>query len=383
MNPPSKKLLRTVVIAAVLIFAAIYFFTLPVVEVEKVRRGTAISAVYGTVRIEPAFVIRIRAQNSGYITLADSLAAGRGAIGKSLTKGELLATIADETTARQLKQSRADLEAETERAKLDVPSTEPLKIAEANEQRLGKLAALNNIPAVEYEKAKSEANRLRDAVKAEKIERERNLESLTNAVKKLEAQMKSSEIRASMDGILSEIQVIDGELVAENNQLFTISSRRNYVRGEVNEEDIGEVKIGMKADVQLYAYRTRQLTSKVSSIQPAADPDTQRYAVALELQNPPENLMAGMTGEMNVITGTHENALLVPTRALAVDQVLVVRNNIIQKRTIQVGYRTLEDTEALNGVSERDRVIVSEQDKLRPGQLVRQRMVSYSHRAGK
>ena len=133
--------------------------------------------------------------------------------------------------------------------------------------------------------------------------------------------MKSSEIVASMDGILSDMQAIDGELVTENNQLFTISSRRNYVRGEVNEEDIGEVKIGMKAAVQLYAYRTRQFTAKVSSIQPAADPDTQRYTVALELQNPPENLMAGMTGEMNIITGTHENVLLVPTRALAVDQV--------------------------------------------------------------
>ena len=382
MNAPSKKLLRTILIVAVLIFAAIYFFTLPVVEVEKVRRGTAISAVYGTVRIEPAFVIRIRAQNSGYITLADSLSAGRGAIGKSVKKGELLATIADETTARQLKQARADLEAEAERAKLDVPSTEPLKIAEANEQRLEKLVALNNIPAVEYEKASSEANRLRDAVKTEKIERERNLESLTSAVKKLEAQMKSSEIRASMDGILSDMQVIDGELVTENNQLFTISSRRNYVRGEVNEEDIGEVKIGMKADVQLYAYRTRQLTAKVSSIQPAADPDTQRYSVALELENAPENLMAGMTGEMNIITGRHENALLIPTRALAVDQVLVVRNNIIQKRTIQVGYRTLENTEALSGVSEPDRVVVSDQDKLHPGKLVRQRMISSPRRTG-
>jgi RND family efflux transporter MFP subunit len=360
-----------------------YFLTLPVVEVEKVRRGTAISAVYGTVRIEPAFVIRIRAQNAGYIQLADSLSAGRGAIGKGVKKGELLATIADEITARQLTQARADLGAEAERAKLDVPSTEPLKIAETNEQRLAKLAALNNIPAVEYEKAKSEASRLRDAVKTEKIERERNLESLTNAVRKLEAQMKNSEIRASMDGVLSDMQVIDGELVSENNQLFTISSRRNYVRGEVNEEDIGEVKIGMKADVQLYAYRTRQLAAKVSSIQPAADPDTQRYAVALELQNPPENLMAGMTGEMNIITGTHENALLVPTRALAVDQVLVVRNSIVQKRTIQVGYRTLEHTEALSGVSERDRVIVSEQDKLRPGQLVRQRMVTSPRRVGK
>lgn len=378
MNPLSKNSVRALLIAAIPIIALIYFLTLPVVEVEKVRRGTAISAVYGTVRIEPAFVIRIRAQNAGYIQLSDLFANGRGAIGRSVKKGELLASIADETTARQLKQARADLEAETERAKLDVPSTEPLKVAEANVQRLEKLVALNNIPAVEYEKAKSEANRLRDAVKSEKIERERNLESLSTAVKKLEAQMKNSEIRASMDGILSDMQVIDGELVSDNNQLFTISSQRNYVRGEVNEEDVGEVKVGMKAEVQLYAYRTRQLTAKVSSIQPTADPDTQRYAIALDLENPPENLMAGMTGEMNIITGQHENALLVPTRAVAVDQVLVVRNNVLQKRTIQPGYRTLEFTEAMSGVPEHANVVVSEQDKLHPGELVRQRMVKSS-----
>jgi RND family efflux transporter MFP subunit len=369
---------RTLLVAAIPIIAIIYFLTLPVVEVERVRRGTAISAVYGTVRIEPAFVIRIRAQNAGYIQLSDLFSTGRGAIGRSVRKGELLATIADEATARQLKQSRADLQSETERAKLDVPSTEPLKIAEANEQRLEKLVALHNIPAVEYEKAKSEANRLRDAVKSEKIERERNLESLSTAVTKLEAQMKNTEIRASMDGILSDMQVIDGELVSENNQLFTVSSKRNYVRGEVNEEDVGEVKIGMKAEVQLYAYRTRQLRAKVSSIQPAADPDTQRYAIALDLENAPENLMAGMTGEMNIITGQHENALLIPTRAVAIDQVLVVRNNFLQKRTIQPGYRTLEFTEAVSGVPEHANIVVSDQDKLHPGQLVRQRVVKGS-----
>ena len=342
---------------------------------EKVRRGTAISAVYGTVRIEPAFVIHLRAQNAGYITLAEPLSAGRGAIGKSVAKGELLATIADETTARQLKQARTDLQAEIERAKLDLPSTEPLKIAEGNMQRLEKLTALSNVPVVDYEKAKSEVTRLRDALKTEQIERNRNLDALSSAVRKLEAQMKNSEIRSSMDGILSDIQAIDGELVAEGNQLFTVSSRRNYVRGEVNEEDVGEVKAGMPAEVQLYAYRTRQLTARVTSIRPAADPDTQRYTIVLDLQNAPDNLMAGMTGEMNIITGKHENVLLLPARALLVDQALLVKNNIVRKRTIQVGYRTLEYAEAIRGVAERDQVVVSEQDKLRPGQLVRQRML--------
>jgi RND family efflux transporter MFP subunit len=373
--PESKKVLWGGGAVLVLLLFVAYYFLLPVAEVASVRRGTAIAAVYGTVRIEPAFVVHVRAQNSGFIRLADAFSAGRGAIGRSVEKGQLLATIADETTARLLKQARTDLQAATQRAELPLPSAELLKAAEDNLERLEKVIASGNVPAVEYEKAKSEVNRLRGAVENERIERDRNLAALDETRKKLEAQMKSSEIRAPIDGLLSAVQTIDGELVGESNQLFTVSSRKNYVRGEVNEEDVGEVKPGMKAKVQLYAYRLQSFNAQVSSIQPAADPETQRYTVVLEMEKPPDNLMAGMTGEMNIITGTHENAVLVPTRALLVDQAFLVKRGIVQRRTVKVGFRTLDFTEALSGVAVGDHVVVADQDRLRPGQPVRQRKV--------
>src|SRR5881227_2268375 len=191
---------------------------MPVAEVVTVRRGTAISAVYGTVRIEPAFVVRVRAQNDGFIRLAESFSAGRGAIGKSVEKGQLLATIADQETSRQLKQARADLQAAIDRAALPLPSSELLKAAEDNLQRLEKVVGSGNVPAVEYQKSKSEVNRLRGVVETERIERDRNLGTLEDACKKLEAQMKNSEIRAPIDGLITNIQTIDGELVGESNE---------------------------------------------------------------------------------------------------------------------------------------------------------------------
>jgi RND family efflux transporter MFP subunit len=379
-NPPklkaSKTLLRIGGATLVVLFALAYFFVMPVAEVARVGRGTAISAVYGTVRIEPAFVVRVRAQNDGFIRLADAFAAGRGAIGKSVEKSQLLATIADEETSRQLKQARADLQAATDRAALPLPSSELLKAAEDNLQRLEKVVGSGNVPAVEYQKSKSEVNRLRGVVETERIERDRNLNSLQETAKKLEAEMKNAEVRAPIDGILTNVQTIDGELVSDGNELFTVSSRKTYVRGEVNEEDVGEVRPGMTAKVQLYAYRTRMFTARVTSVQPAADPTTQRYTVVLEMEKPPDNLMVGMTGEMNIITGAHQNALLVPTRALLVDQALVVNGGIVHAQTVGVGFRTLDFAEALSGLAEGDHVIVADQDKFRAGQPVRQRIVS-------
>jgi len=96
----------------------------------------------------------------------------------------------------------------------------------------------------------------------------------------------------------------------------------------------------------------------------------------LEMENPPDNLMVGMTGEMNIITGTHQHALLVPTRALLVDQALIVRHGIVEPRTVGVGFRTLDFTEVTSGLTEGSHVIVSDQDKFHPGEAVRQRMIN-------
>ena len=378
--PTSRKALLSGAAILLLLLFVIGYISVPVAEVAIVQRGTAIAAVYGSVRIEPTLVLPVRAQNAGLIRLADPLAAGRGSLGRSLEKGELLATIADEATARQLKQARTDLKAATDRAALPLPSEELLKASEDNLQRIEKLASLSNVPAVEYEKAKSETNRLRNAVETERIERERNLAALEEATTKLESQMRNTDIRSPIEGILTEIKTLDGELVGEGNQLFTVASRRTYVRGEVNEEDVGAVKIGMRAILQVYAFRERQFKAKVIAILPSADAETQRYTIALSVDDPPENLLAGMSGEMNIITGSHDNVLLVPTRAILADKALVVKRGIVQSRTLAVGYRTLDVSEITSGVEEGDRVVVSDQDQIRPGKFVKQRVVSATGR---
>ena len=134
----------------------------------------------------------------------------------------------------------------------------------------------------------------------------------------------------------------------------------------------------MKAALKLYAYGTQTFGARVSSIQPAADPDTQRYTVILKMDKPRDNLMAGVTGEMNIVTGTHDNAVLVPTRALLVDQALIVKHGIVQRRTVKVGFRTLDFTGALSGVAVSDYVVMADQDRLRPGKPVRQRKADVS-----
>ena len=156
----TKRLLWVAVVLLILICGVAYYFFMPVAEVAVVQRGTAISAVYGTVRIEPAFVVHVRAQNSGFIQLAEEFSAGRGAIGKSVSKGPAARHDRRRSDRATIETGAGRSPGGNERAKLPLPSEEPLKAAEDNLRRLEQVVATGNVPAVDYEKAKSEVNRL-------------------------------------------------------------------------------------------------------------------------------------------------------------------------------------------------------------------------------
>jgi multidrug efflux pump subunit AcrA (membrane-fusion protein) len=78
-----------------------------------------------------------------------------------------------------------------------------------------------------------------------------------------------------------------------------------------------------------------------------------------------------MTGEMNIIAGKRENALIIPSRAVLGDRVFVVKDNVVKPRAVTVGFHNLERTEIIDGLEEGEQVVVADQDLFRPGQRVR------------
>ncbi len=340
------------------------------VEVFTVVRNTATASVYGTVKIQAAVTREVRSQNTGYIKFAEGILSGVSSVGYSVKKDQVLATIADEATSRALKQAQTELAATSERKKLGPPSTQLLRTARDNLDRLLTLKP-NAVPAADLEKAQAEVKRLTSAVEAERVDLQRSEDVLASSVSGLEDQLRKTEIRSPMDGIITTVNPADGDLVFNNAVLFVVATRDTYVEGQVNEEDVGEIKDGMHADVRLYSYSQREFSARVSTVLPSTDPNSQRYTVVLYLDQPPENLRAGMTGEMNIIIARRENALVVPSRALMTDQAFIVEDGVIKMRSLKTGFRGLETVEIVNGLNEGDQVVVSDQDTFRPGQRVR------------
>ena len=372
-----SRLLRGSIIAScVLTAAAIYyvyttFIGRPPAEVYVAQRGMAISAVYGTVSIVSNMTEVLYAQNSGYLHLAPGFFSKVTSLGVIVTKNQPLGTIVDEAGTRALTQARTDFEAAKARLKLGPGEIGVLESAQARLKALRSLSNPQSVPAVERTAAENEVVRIQGIVENEKLELQRQVDQTANVVKTYEDQLKRTEIRSPMDGVVVGSNYDDGSFVLINNALFTIATAENYVSGQVNEEDVGKLKEGMKAELRLYAYGDTTFTATLSAILPSPDPNSQRYTVTLALDNPPANLRAGLTGEMNIILGKKEHALTIPARALLIDQVLVVDDDVVRQRTVKVGFKSLESAEILDGVSEGEQVIVSDQDTFHLGERVR------------
>lgn len=341
----------------------------PVAEVYVAKRGTAIAAVYGTVKVVPNFTINVHARNSGVVELSDFLMARQSGIGIPVSRGQVLANLVNQDLDRELSKARTDVDAAEERHSLGPPSLPELKTQEAQLARLEKLASLNNVAASEVERVRNQAQTLKERVKGEELELDRTVSILRQQLMILEDRKERCVIRSPIDGVITALNVANGEFIFENSTPFTVATAATYLEAQINEEDVGRIRGDMKAAVKLYSYSDREFTATVRQVVPAAS--DQRYTVNLTLDDPPDNLMSGMTGELNVITGQRPDALIIPARALLVDKVFVVGDGVVKPRAVKVGYRSIERAEILEGLREGEQVVVADQDLLRPGQRVR------------
>ena len=373
----NRRLLLLVLLVALAIGGGFLYYWLnrTVAEVARVQRGTAISAVYGTVKVDWVMQQNLKAENTGYIDLAEGLYGGPTSQGFAVKAGQLLGTIRDEATQRQLNQALTEQAAAAARMKAGPGSLEALRSAEDRLARLEK-AGSAIVPEADRTAARNTVLQLRTQVENEKVELQRQVDIYAQNVKTAQDILEKSKVISPLDGYVVAAPTINHELVFQNNVLFTIAAKDLYVSGQVNEEDVGDLREGMKAALKLYAFGSREYQATLAAVLPSGDTTNSRYTVFLNPDAPIEGLKAGMTGEMNILVGKHPGAVIMPARALrdpdkSGDRVWVVVDGVVKPRTVKIGYKNPETVEILDGLKIGDAVVVSDLDLFSIGQRVR------------
>jgi cobalt-zinc-cadmium efflux system membrane fusion protein len=96
------------------------------------------------------------------------------------------------------------------------------------------------------------------------------------------------EIRAPISGVITDQQVTNAAGVAGLSapNPFTISDLTYvWVLCDVYENDLGNVRLGEKADIRLNAYPDRALTGAINNIGPVIDPNIRTVKVRIEMRN--------------------------------------------------------------------------------------------------
>ena len=340
-------------------------------EVTSVERGPVVDTKYGTFTINAANALTLLAQNAGYLHSDPALFSTYASQGTTVKQDQLMATVVDENVQRLVKQAQADYDSALSRMKNGPGSAGALKSAEDQVAAYAKLSA-GAVPRVIREAAENDVNRVRIVVDNERLELQRGVDSTANILKTYQDQLKRTEVRAPFDGIITFVGFNNNSYVLPNQALFTVASSDTYVSGLVNEEDVGALKAGMKAELHFYSYASKNFTATLTAVLPSAEANSSRYYVLFNVDDKPATpFLYGLTGDMVITVGRKENALFVPARAVNIDQVFIVEDGVVQQRTVKIGFKGADYAEILTGLREGEQVIVEDQDAFHIGQRVR------------
>ena len=187
-----------------------------------------------------------------------------------------------------------------------------LRLAIANEERLRELFAQEYVSRQEMD----QGTQAREVAQAQ-------VRLYTAQLARDRTNLRYSVIRSPVAGVVVDRQVNVGQTVAASFQtptLFRIAQNlaQMQIDSSVAEADVGLIRVGQTAEFRVDAFPDREFTGKVKQIRlnPTVTSNVVTYNVVVEVDNPGELLLPGMTAFLTIVTMTKTGVLLLPNAAL-------------------------------------------------------------------
>ncbi len=220
------------------------------------------------------------------------------------------------------------------------------------------------------------AERLAKTGNLAKLQLDNARSALAAAASQLDAaqvELSRKEVKAPFDGVVDRVPVELGSAVMQGGEVATILSLDPIVaRGEVSERDLGYLKIGDKASVQLVNGRT--VEGSIRYISRDASAATRTFRVEVAIANPDGAIPAGMTAEITLRTAPID-AVMLPRSVVTLsgDGDLGIRAVDRNDKVVFFPIDLIDDTPkglVLAGIPDDARVIVSGQELVAEGDVV-------------
>lgn len=311
--------------------------------------------------------------------------------GQRVRAGDVLAQLRADDLQAELRQARAALaelqQSTRPQAQLAVQQTQmQWQQAQRELQRRRLLAAQQAITHEELEQAEQAEILARTAaeqarLQARSLQPGQGQEALLQArVASAQALLDKATIRAEFDGTVLARHTEPGDLVQPGQALFEIARQASTteVLVALDEKNLERLAVGQTAQCVADAYPHQPFAAQVRLIAPSIDAQRGTVDVRLQVQEAPAFLRQDMTVSVNIQTGQHDQAVVVPNDALAAGDsttpsVWAIEQGRVVRRPLQLGMRGMAQTQVTAGLQAGDWVLADAQAPLQPGQRVRLR----------
>ena len=357
-------------------------------KLAKVEKGDLAKSVVATGKIEPITKVEVKCKASGIVKLLVDY-------GDRVKQGQLLAQLDKVEIQAQVDQSRAALEAadanlksaqaDYERAKVDAegPDVPPLKRAYDRAIGMAKEGVVSASALDDAQKNYELALNKQNVAKAQvtvlkaKIAQAQAVVAQDQAnLKQLEEQLSYTDIVSPIDGIILSRDVEIGDAVSSilvlgstATLVMTLGDTSEvYVKGKVDESDIGKVYLGQPARIKVESFKDKTFTGKVTKISPMGveKDNVTTFEVRVSINNPEGVLKAMMTANAEIILDEHKGVLQIPEGSIIYDK---DKNASVEvpdpkakdgkrKVAVNIGISNGAKTELLKGLKEGDQVVL-------------------------
>jgi len=361
----------------------------PAEKIVAAETGDIARSVVARGKIEPLSKVEVKSKANGIIKalLVD--------VGDRVTEGQILAELDKEDLQAQVREAKATLDGEQANLQAAIAAEAKAKIEAANPEL--EFARRDFERAQELFKQKiASQQQLDDASRAHEVSKNRQqlldatiqtagaqvaqararVEAAKAALDRAEELLRYATIRAPIAGIVLTRSVELGDAVSSILNMGSAATlimalgdvSSVYIKGEVDEADIGKADCGQHVRTKVEAFPSESFDGVVKRIAPMGRElnNVTTFEVRVSITNLQGRLRANMTANAEIVLEEHKNVLLVPEAALVYDKdknVSVQRLDPTarlgwRKTPLKIGISNGQRTEVLEGLKAGDKLVL-------------------------
>src|SRR5215468_7969566 len=393
----SRKLIVIVLLLVIVVGAGVYSVSVmsrPASEIDPsrlttVQRGDLARSVVAIGKIEPISKVEIKSKANGIIKEI------KVQIGDVVQEGQILVELDKDNLQARLHEARAALlgaqanlkaaQAELEKNKIEAEGVD-IAFARRNRDRAEQLTKDGLLPqsnlddsrmAVEVAENRQRAAKAQLFVTEARVSQaEATVAQSQAAVERAEEELSNATIRSPIKGVVLSRDVEIGSPVSSILNLGAGATlvmvlgdiHEVFVRGKVDESDIGLVKLELPARIRVETFKDRQFDGRVTQISPLGveKDNVVSFEVRVSIANAGGELRANMSANAEIVLDEHKNTLIVPEKAVIYDAERVAWIEVPrvgapkgkEKKVVKVGLSNGTKTEIVQGLTDGQKVIL-------------------------